>query len=143
MIKVYEADGRIISQLTLIVNQRPVIVSFEPTSIYARYNSKGSAICSQLRTNNPAIQAALESHPSFGHSYRLAAMIPEAKPEPKAAAEDTAKDSGRTAKVVKAASPAEARDWLKENCKVMFRGFVSVAQIKEKAAEYGIEFEGI
>lgn len=140
MRKIYESRGCIIGNMTLIVGGKPMIVSFQPVTSYTRpQDNVGDTLCSRLSTNIKALQYALEHHPSFNRSYRLVQVIEE--PQDRAPKKEVAAND--SIKTIAVASPAEARDYLKENYNVTFRGFVSAGQIKEKAEGLGIKFEGI
>lgn len=168
--KIYESD-RLVSNLTVFVKGRPRRLNFVPVSAYVVHNDASiKGTYSRLETNDPALQTALEHCPAFGSTFRLAQVIQTEDPKPKLkpkpalvpaeekvaeptpvkeevetapAAPTPAPAEGKNLKVIQVSSPADARDYLNKEYGIQPKSVFSVALIKKKATELGIEFEGI
>jgi hypothetical protein len=137
--KTYKAIGTQVS-LNLFINGNNYRVTFHPVSNYVA--GQGG---SELTTDNPSLQRALEENGNFGRLYWLKAEdgslvkeLPNVEGETPAKPEDE-----KPLDVVKVASIADAKTWLMDHKGWTPKSRVTTKGIVEAARSYGIVFEGI
>ena len=140
--KTYKAIGTQVS-LNLFINGRNFRVMFHPVSNYVA--GQGG---SELTTDNPSLQKALEENGNFGRLYWLKAddgtlvkELPESKNEAQAAEEPSLAE--KPLEVVRVTSIADAKMWLMDHKGWTPKNKVTTKGIIEAARGYGIRFDGI
>ena len=143
--KIYEAQGSVICNLTVLIDGRPRRVSFTPVTMYG--GSRDSGCNSRFETTDTAMQKALEETRLYNKKYFV--VFEETIDEPKNEGSQTEAETSneKTADIdadtIKVSSPGDARDYLHEHYGIEPKSVWRKADLLKKAEELGIVFEGI
>ena len=141
-VKHYEAPNTVVSGLSIIVNGRPRRLNFNPISIYeGSHTGKGS----MLVTDNPSLQAAIESCALFGKRIFLFREENEPKKEANATegAENEPKKEAIIVKADEVSSLNDAREYLVAHFGANKKALSNTKAILNVAAENNVVFEAL